>query len=136
MKGKSLKLNFGDERHSHNVVHHFSAHHLPLCFQYSVAGWNRQGFVCHLVNTYFNMFAQLGIPIYGIRICAMVRDDREQLTRTAHELLAINPCSRGVIICCAGTGHYFCAAAAGGQSTVYRGQLYDSAFCHWYGVAL
>jgi len=39
---------------------------------------------------YFNMFAQLGIPTYGIRACAKVRDNREELTRTAHELLFIN----------------------------------------------
>lgn len=36
------------------------------------------------------MFAQLGIPTYGIRACAKVRDDHEQLTRTAQELLTIN----------------------------------------------
>ena len=42
------------------------------------------------VITYFNMFAQLGIPTYGIRACAKVRDDRDELTRTAHELLMIN----------------------------------------------
>lgn len=40
--------------------------------------------------TYFNMFAQLGIPTYGVRICAEVRDDREKLSRTVQELLAIN----------------------------------------------
>ena len=39
------------------------------------------------VVVYFNMFAQLGIPVYGIRACARVRDDREELSRTAHELL-------------------------------------------------
>ena len=42
------------------------------------------------VITYFTMFAQLGIPTYGIRACAKVRDDREELSRTAHELLFIN----------------------------------------------
>ena len=36
------------------------------------------------------MFAQLGIPVYGIRICAQVRDNRKELTRTAHELLFLN----------------------------------------------
>lgn len=36
------------------------------------------------------MFAQLGIPTYGVRACAKVRDDREKLTRTAQELLIIN----------------------------------------------
>ena len=42
------------------------------------------------VVTYFNMFAQLGIPTYGIRACAKVRDDKETLSRTVHELLSIN----------------------------------------------
>lgn len=42
------------------------------------------------VITYFSRFAQLGIPTYGIRACARVRDDREKLSRTAHELLLIN----------------------------------------------
>lgn len=40
--------------------------------------------------SYFTMFAQLGIPTYGIRACAKVRDNKEELTRTAHELLFIN----------------------------------------------
>jgi len=38
----------------------------------------------------FLIIAQLGIPTYGIRACAAVRDDKEQLTRTAQELLIIN----------------------------------------------
>ena len=42
------------------------------------------------VISYFTMFSQLGIPTYGIRACATVRDDREKLTRTAHELLIWN----------------------------------------------
>lgn len=42
------------------------------------------------VISYFSMFAQLGIPTYGIRACAEVRDDKEELTRTAQELLIIN----------------------------------------------
>ena len=29
------------------------------------------------VISYFNMLAQLGIPTYGIRVCAKVRDDRK-----------------------------------------------------------
>jgi len=42
------------------------------------------------IITYFNMFAQLGIPTYGIRACAKVRDNKKNLTRVAHELLFIN----------------------------------------------
>ena len=36
------------------------------------------------------MFAQLGIPTYGIRACAKVRDDRNELSKVAQELLLIN----------------------------------------------
>ena len=42
------------------------------------------------VISYFSMFAQLGIPTYGIRVCAAARDDKEKLTKSAHELLMIN----------------------------------------------
>jgi len=38
---------------------------------------------------YFIMFAELGIPTYGIRKCAGVRDDKEKLSRTVHELVGI-----------------------------------------------
>ncbi|MDD6073316.1 MAG: flippase [Clostridium sp.] len=44
------------------------------------------------VVSYFSMFTQLGIPTYGIRACAKVRDDKEELSRTVHELLLINLC--------------------------------------------
>ena len=42
------------------------------------------------VVTAFAAAAELGIPVYGIRACAMVRDDREKLSRTALEILIIN----------------------------------------------
>ena len=42
------------------------------------------------VVAYFGMFAQLGIPTYGIRVCAKVRDDKDKLSKTVHELLIIN----------------------------------------------
>lgn len=42
------------------------------------------------VIAYFTMFAQLGIPTYGVRRCAQVRDDKIELTRVTHELLFIN----------------------------------------------
>lgn len=42
------------------------------------------------VVTYFSMFAQLGIPTYGIRACAKVRDNRQELSRVTQEILMIN----------------------------------------------
>lgn len=44
----------------------------------------------------FGIFAQLGIPTYGIRACSRVREDREELTRTVHEILFINLITCGV----------------------------------------
>ena len=38
--------------------------------------------------TYFTMFATLGLPTYGIRACAVVRDDREKLSQTVQELVS------------------------------------------------
>ena len=38
----------------------------------------------------FVMIAQLGIPTYGIRACARVRDNREKLSETVRSLLSIN----------------------------------------------
>ncbi|WP_243167143.1 flippase [Acetobacterium malicum] len=42
------------------------------------------------IIAYFAMFAQLGIPTYGIRACAKVRDNKEELTKTTQELFIIN----------------------------------------------
>lgn len=36
------------------------------------------------------MFAQLGIPTYGIRACAQVRNDKKKLSKTAQEIFIIN----------------------------------------------
>lgn len=42
------------------------------------------------VITYLTMIASLGIPTYGIRACAKIREDRHQLSKTVQELLLIN----------------------------------------------
>lgn len=52
-------------------------------------GTGKVSFVTSVV-AYFNMFAQLGIPTYGVRAIAKVRDDKDELTRVAQELLIIN----------------------------------------------
>lgn len=52
-------------------------------------GTGKVSFATSLI-AYFTMFAQLGIPTYGVRACARVRDDRIKLSRTAQELLIIN----------------------------------------------
>ncbi len=53
------------------------------------AGMGKVGFASS-VAAYFNLFAQLGIPTYGIRICAKLRDDKMELSRVTQELTIIN----------------------------------------------
>ena len=90
MKEKSLRRNF-----IMNALLALSGVIFPLIsFRYASrillpAGTGKVSFAVSLI-AYFSMFAQLGIPTYGIRACARVRDDRQALTRTAHELLGIN----------------------------------------------
>ena len=90
VKQKSLKLNF-----IMNAILTMSSFIFPLItFPYVSrtllpVGTGKVSFATSLIS-YFSMFAQLGIPTYGIRVCAKVRDDREELTRTAQELLIIN----------------------------------------------
>ncbi|MFP3154179.1 flippase [Lachnospiraceae bacterium ZAX-1] len=42
------------------------------------------------VVSYFSMFAMMGIPTYGIRVCAQVRNDKVKLSKAAHEILMLN----------------------------------------------
>ncbi|MBR3309566.1 MAG: flippase [Lachnospiraceae bacterium] len=90
MKQKSIKLNF-----IMNAILTISGFLFPLItFPYISRvllpeGTGRVNFAISLIN-YFIMFAMMGIPTYGIRACAQVRDDKEKLSRTAHELLFIN----------------------------------------------
>lgn len=90
VKKKSIKQNF-----VMNAILTMSSFIFPLItFPYVSrillpVGTGKVSFATSLIS-YFTMFSQLGIPTYGIRACAKVRDDREELTRTTHELLFIN----------------------------------------------
>lgn len=53
------------------------------------SGNGKVNFAASVAN-YFMMVASLGIPTYGIRACAKVRDDKEALSKTAQEILLIN----------------------------------------------
>jgi len=89
-KQKSLKKNF-----IMNAILTMSTFIFPLItFPYvsrilGPVGTGKVSFATSVIS-YFSMFAQLGIPTYGIRACAKVREKKDNLTRTAHELLMIN----------------------------------------------
>ncbi|MDM8261387.1 flippase [Limosilactobacillus vaginalis] len=78
-----------------NVILKASAFIFPLItFPYVSrilgAGANGKISFASSVISYFSLCASLGIPSYGIRKCAEVRDDRELLSKTVQELLMIN----------------------------------------------
>jgi len=51
--------------------------------------YGRIAFVGSVIS-YFSLVASLGIPSYGIRQCAKVRDDTNELSKTVKELLTLN----------------------------------------------
>lgn len=51
---------------------------------------------------YFTLVASLGIPTYGIRECAKVRENKDELSKLVHELMAINIVMTGISILCCG----------------------------------
>lgn len=89
-KNKSLKLNF-----IMNAILTMSQFIFPLItFPYVSrillpVGTGKVSFATSVIS-YFALFARLGIPTYGIRACAKVRDDKEALSKTVQELFIIN----------------------------------------------
>ena len=85
-KEKSLKKNF-----CMNAILTMSQFIFPLItFPYVsrillAEGTGKVSFATSIIS-YFAMFAQLGIPTYGIRACAQVRNDKKKLSKTAQEI--------------------------------------------------
>lgn len=89
-KGLSIKKNF-----VMNMILTLSQFIFPLItFQYASRillpeGMGKVSFAISFV-AYFLLLSRLGIPTYGVRTCAAVRDDKEELSRTVQELLGMN----------------------------------------------
>lgn len=102
VKVKSVKFNF-----IMNTILMISSMIFPLLsFTYvsriiGPAGTGAVSFTYSIV-LYFSMFAQLGVPTYGIRACAKVRDDMENLSRTVQEILIINIITCAISYLCFG----------------------------------
>ena len=52
-------------------------------------GYGKIAFAASVIS-YFSIFAQLGIPTYGVRVCAKARDNKEKLSKIVQELFIIN----------------------------------------------
>lgn len=50
------------------------------------------------VSGYFVMLSSLGIPAYGIKACAKVRDNQEELSKTVQEILLIHAVSTVIVL--------------------------------------
>lgn len=59
-------------------------------------GTGKVAFALSIVS-YFTIFASFGVATYGIRAIAQVRDDKERLSKTMHELLFINIISMTIV---------------------------------------
>lgn len=90
MNNKSIFKNF-----IMNAILNISSFIFPLItFPYisrilSPLGMGKITFMTSIV-AYLLMVAQLGIPTYGVKICAKYRDNKEKLSKITHELLIIN----------------------------------------------
>lgn len=96
MKAKSLpKTQSVIANFTMNVILKISAFIFPLItFPYvsrvlGATGNGKIAFAASVIG-YFSMFAQLGIPTYGIRVCAACREDTKKLNKTVQELVLIN----------------------------------------------
>lgn len=63
----------------------------------TATGNGKVAFVASVAN-YFSLCASLGIPTYGIRACAQVRDDKEKLSQVVQELLIINVVTTSIVL--------------------------------------
>lgn len=76
----------------------FAAISYPYAYRVLGAeGVGRTSFVTSVVSL-FSLAALLGIPTYGIRACARVRDDKATLSRTVRELLMVQMVSTAVVV--------------------------------------
>lgn len=88
-KKPSIKVNF-----IMNAILSMSSFIFPLItFPYVSrtilpAGYGKTQFASSVI-VYFVNFALLGIPTYGVRACAKVRDDRKKLSKTVQEIFII-----------------------------------------------
>ena len=95
MKKQEFKIHSIQYNFIMNIILKMSAFVFPLIsFPYvsrvlGASGNGKIAFAAAVVN-YFSLFASLGIPSYGVKACAQVRDNKEKLSTMVQELLIIN----------------------------------------------
>ena len=90
MKEKSIKLNLFMNALLTCSSFIFPLITFPYVSQILLADGNGKINFANSVINYFMLIAALGLPFYGIRACAAVRDDRRELSRTVCELFILS----------------------------------------------
>ena len=96
-KQKSLKLNF-----IMNIILTVFTIIFPLIIYPYISrillpeGMGKVALATSIVS-YFSIFSQLGIPIYGLRLVAQIRDDKKALTKAVQELFIINMITTSIV---------------------------------------
>ena len=94
MSDKQYKIHSVKYNFIMNVILKMSSFIFPLItFPYvsrvlGAVGNGKISFASSVVY-YFTMIATLGIPTYGVKVCAQNRDDKDKLSKTVQELLII-----------------------------------------------
>lgn len=89
-KQKSIKINFLMNAFLTCSNFIFPLITFPYVSRVLLADGNGKiNFATAIIN-YFVLFASLGMPLYGVRTCAVVRDDKKKLSRTVKELFTIS----------------------------------------------
>ena len=108
---KSVKVNF-----VFNLINTISGLLFPLItFPYASRvimseGIGQVNFYTSIIN-YIALFSCIGIPLYGIREIARVRDSQVDLSRTTVEILLLNTKKSGIFACTRATVKQIIATA-------------------------
>lgn len=99
IKGKSLRFNY-----VLSVAINLISYIFPLLtYPYVTRTLGAEGIgkvsFAETVASYFILFSTLGIPTYGIRACAAVRDKNEELAKVTKELIVISLFMTAVLLC-------------------------------------
>ena len=99
---KKAENTFGEVQCSHeyasnDIADVVSFNHPAVRFSYSFHVWYGCSWLTCKSCVYFRLVCVLGIQNYGIKVCAMVRDDIVELSKVVKELLVILLVSTSIV---------------------------------------
>ena len=99
IKGKSLRFNYVISVAINLISYIFPLLTYPYVTRILGAEGIGKVSFAETMASYFILFSTLGIPTYGIRACAAVRDKNEELAKVTKELIVISLFMTAVSLC-------------------------------------